>query len=125
MRSVCFSLRLLAFVAVLLGCGQAVAQNETERDPAFLAHALFPVGVTQVRSIQSLPTADLVVLNSGHAGALRQGMMMQVLREGATPVAELILVSVRRDVSAALITSLNEGITLQAGDIAQIKFHSL
>ncbi len=126
MRFLCSGFRLLCLAALLGGSGVAMAQDGTEtRDPAFLVDSLFPIGVTQIRSIQSFPSADLVVLNSGHIGGLRQGMLLQVLREGSTPVAELILVAVRRDLSAALITRLNDGVALQSGDIAQIKFQSL
>jgi hypothetical protein len=126
MRFLCTSFRLLCLSALIGVCGIAMAQEGKEvRDPVFLEDSLFPIGVTQVRSIQSFPSADLVVLNSGHTGGLRQGMLLQVLRGEATPVAELILVAVRRDLSVALITQLNDGVALQSGDIAQIKFQSL
>lgn len=124
----CSSLRkmLLALIVMISG-GVAVAQSEAgkSRDPQFISDSLFPVGVTQVRSIESFDSADVVILNSGHSGGLRQGMLLQVWREGNnSAVADLLVVTARRDRAAALIINLNPEIVLQPGDIAQVKSQS-
>lgn len=124
----CSSLCIAACSLILAISGQVVcAQTQTGegRDPQFISDSLYPVGVTQIRSIESFDSADVVILNAGHAGGLRQGMVVQVWRDGTSkPVADLLIVSSVRDRAAALITSLSPNIALQSGDIVQVKSQS-
>lgn len=124
----CSSLRIAACSLILAISGSvasAQVQAEEGRDPQFITDSLYPVGVTQIRSIESFDSADVVILNAGHAGGLRQGMVVQVWRDGASkPVADLLIVSASRNRAAALITSLSPNIALQSGDIVQVKSQS-
>lgn len=106
---------------VLLG---GLLDGASEATPRFLGEPLFAPPITQIRSIESYEGADVVYLDTGHAGGLRLGMLLEVWR-GNEPVAELILVAARLSSSAALITSLGDEIVLETGDYVQIKLQNL
>jgi hypothetical protein len=70
--------------------------------------------------IKPTRVADLVLLDAGFDAGLRQGMVCRVAR-GSTEVAEVLLVDLRRECSAALITSITPGHSIHAGDVASVK----
>jgi hypothetical protein len=61
-----------------------------------------------------------VLLSGGFDAGLRQGMVCNISR-GTTAVAEVLLVDLRRDCAAALITNVARGQSIHAGDTASIK----
>ncbi len=83
-----------------------------------ILHAAAPAAVV----VSVLPTriADLVMLSGGFDAGLRQGMVCRVTR-GATEVAEVLLVELRPNFSAALIVSVVPKQSIRAGDSAFIK----
>ena len=95
---------LLALVAAVPFTGRA----------ATASHAAAVVAVQPAR------VADLVLLDGGFEAGLRQGMVCRVTR-GATEIAEVLLVELRPNCSAALILSVAPGQSIHAGDVAAIK----
>jgi hypothetical protein len=73
-----------------------------------------------VVAVQSTRVADLVLLDHGFDAGLRQGMVCRVSR-GATEIAEVLLVDLRPNCSAALIVSVAPKQSIRAGDSAAIK----
>lgn len=83
-----------------------------------IIHAAAPAAA--VVSIQPSRIADLVMLNAGFDAGLRQGMVCRLTR-GATEIAEVLLVELRPNCSAALIVSVAPKQSIRAGDSASIK----
>jgi hypothetical protein len=77
-------------------------------------------GAAGVVVVQPSRVADLILLDRGFDGGLRQGMVCRVTR-GATEIAEVLLVELRPNCSAALILSLAPQQSIRAGDVAAIK----
>lgn len=75
----------------------------------------------EVLAIQPTRVADIVVLNQGYEAGLRQGMVCRVTR-GATEIAEVILVELRPQFSAALILTASPSQAIRPHDVATIKF---
>jgi hypothetical protein len=73
-----------------------------------------------VVAVQSTRLADLVLLDHGFDAGLRQGMVCRVSR-GTTDIAEVLLVDLRPNCSAALIVSVAPQQSIRAGDSAAIK----
>jgi hypothetical protein len=70
-----------------------------------------------VLAVEAGSVADLVVLDAGFDGGLRQGMLCRLVRE----IGEVILVALRPAVSAALITRLAGDQAVRPGDVALLK----
>ena len=93
---------------------------------AFVALAPFSVraavasGSAEVVAVQPTRVADLVLLGRGFDAGLRQGMVCRVTR-GGTEIAEVLLVELRPNCSAALILNLASKQFIHAGDTASIK----
>jgi len=73
-----------------------------------------------VVSVQSAGAADLVLLGAGFDAGLREGMVCRITR-AATTVADVQLVGLRSNCSAALILNLAPGQSIRAGDLASVK----
>ncbi len=73
-----------------------------------------------VVSVQPTRVADLVMLGGGFEVGLRQGMVCRITR-GDTAIAEVLLVDLRPDCSAALILSVAPRQSIRAGDRASVK----
>jgi hypothetical protein len=79
-----------------------------------------PTAPVPVVGIQPTRVADLVLLGRGFDAGLRQGMVCRVTR-GATEIAEVLLVELRPNCSAALILSVAPRQSIRPGDVASIK----
>ena len=99
--------RVAALVAVL-GMGQ-LATADASAVPA-----------ASVAGVQATRVADVILLDGGFDRSLREGMVCRVVR-GTADIAEVLLVEVRPNCSAALILSLRAGQAIQAGDVASVK----
>ena len=86
----------------------------------FTARAAVVSGSAAVVAVQPARVADLVLLDRGFDAGLRQGMVCRVTR-GTTDVAEVLLVELRPNCSAALILDLASHQSIRAGDLARIK----
>ena len=73
-----------------------------------------------VVTIQPSRVADLILLDRGFDAGLRQGMVCRVTR-GPAEIAEVLLVELRPNCSAALILSLAPQQSIRAGDTAAVK----
>jgi hypothetical protein len=78
------------------------------------------VAPAEVIAVQPTRTADLVLLDGGFDAGLRPGMVCRIARAGS-PVAEVVLVGLRRAHSAALILGLAPGRSIHPGDLATVK----
>jgi hypothetical protein len=76
--------------------------------------------VAAVQDVRPERLADIVVLNAGYSAGLRQGMVCRVKR-GSVEIAEVIVVNLRFDCSAAMIMGLSPGTAIRAGDEVEIK----
>ncbi len=74
----------------------------------------------EVLAVQPTRVADIVVLNQGYEAGLRQGMVCRVTR-GSTEIAEVILVELRPQFSAALILNASPMQAIRPHDVATIK----
>ena len=82
--------------------------------------AAVEAGSASVVSIAPTRAADLVLLDAGFDAGLRQGMVCRVTRAGRE-VAEVLLVEIRPQHSAALIVGLAPRQAIRAGDSVRIK----
>jgi hypothetical protein len=73
-----------------------------------------------VVAIEPTRVADLVLLRGGFDVGLRQGMVCRLVR-GQTEIAEVLLVELRPNHSAALILHVAPAQSIRAGDVASIK----
>ena len=76
--------------------------------------------VGSVVAVQPTRVADLILLDAGFAAGLRQGMVCRLVR-GNLEIAEVLLVELRPNHSAALIVSVTPRQQIRAGDSAFIK----
>jgi hypothetical protein len=101
----------------LLGAGVVSARVA---HPAFVNGPLHSPNAARVQSVHSADKADFVILNDGAMAGFDIGMVLTASR-GNQAIAELLIIETMRDRAAALILSLSEGHTLQAGDDVRIK----
>lgn len=95
--------------------------------PALFAAATVVAGISVERSVEqakiqrvvSLPTADLVLLDSGFEAGLRQGMVCTASRDG-NHLGKLLLVELRPRAANALILQLAAEQALQPGDLVLV-----
>jgi hypothetical protein len=73
-----------------------------------------------VAAVRTTPAADIVLLDRGFDAGLRQGMVCRVTRARAE-VAEIVVVEVRENCGAALITNLAPKQSIRAGDLVGVK----
>ncbi|MEY2879281.1 MAG: hypothetical protein RLZZ15_1661 [Verrucomicrobiota bacterium] len=76
--------------------------------------------LANVAAIRATGAADLVLLDHGFDAGLRQGMVCRVTRARAE-IAEIVVVGVRENCGAALITSLSPKQSIRAGDLVGVK----
>jgi hypothetical protein len=101
--------RILSFTTLALAASAPFAVQAANVAP-----------VAEVAAVQPTRVADLVLLSSGFNAGLRQGMVCRISR-GTTEVAEVLLVELRPNCSAALILSVAAKQSIRAGDAASIK----
>ncbi len=89
-------------------------------DPLFVSYPLHPTGRTVVFGVAEATGTDVVLLDNGYDQGFRTGMLCEISNAGQ-PVGEIILVEVRADRAAGLITQLNEGSVIRYGDAVRIK----
>lgn len=104
----------LCFAAVLV----ASAVSARAGVPAWAIVGLQSPAEGRVAHVQPTAQGDIVVLTGGQGQGFRPGMSCQVLRKDGK-VADLVIVRVREDRSAALILSSDKA--LQTGDLVKIK----
>lgn len=88
--------------------------------PSFIFDGFHPRNLGDVLGIHSTATADLVLVRGGFDSGFRNGIMCLV-RDGDEDVAEIMLVDVRDNCAAALITSLEDGRVIEPGHLVRIK----
>jgi hypothetical protein len=74
----------------------------------------------EVLAVHPTRVADLVLLTAGFGAGLREGMICRVTR-GRQEIAEVVLVGLRPNCSAALIMSVAPKQSIRPGDAASIK----
>lgn len=89
-------------------------------DPLFVSYPLHPTGRTVVFGVAEATGTDVVLLDNGFDQGFRTGMLCDVRNDGE-PVGEIILVEVRADRAAGLITRLEPGRVIRFGDAVRIK----
>ena len=114
------TLRLAALLMTLWALGTidtaCAAETVTDVPPYFVDEGCCPETYrTATTRVIDTEITDVVLLKDGLRRGLRTGMQCSVTREGR-PIGELILVDVRPEAAAALITQLNAGSFIQAGD---------
>lgn len=116
--------QMIPLSLLVLVTGSALAQDRSDAAaagiPDIVRQPLLPPNRAAVEQVARTAAADVVVLADGIGAGFRRGMVLTVSR-GNAAVAELIVVAVGENRTAALITSLSEGASIQAGDIASIK----
>ena len=95
-------------------------RGEIVNGPLFVSNSLFPSGRSVVFGIAECTKADVVLLDNGQDQGFRTGMLCEILREEQV-IGEIILVEVRTDRAAGLITQLEPGSVIHFGDTARIK----
>ena len=88
--------------------------------PSFVKGTLYSAKATLVSEVVPTLAADVVLLEGGLEQGFRLGMVCRVSR-GMQSIGELVIIESRSDRAAGLILKLDEGSTIQTGDIAQIK----
>ena len=88
--------------------------------PSFVKGTLYSAKATLVSEVVPTLSADVVLLEGGLEQGFRLGMVCRVSR-GMRSIGELVIIESRSDRAAGLILKLDEGSTIQTGDIAQIK----
>lgn len=107
--------------ADVLAVDDSVApRGDVTTDPLFVTMPLHPSGRSVVFGIAESGPADVVLLDNGQDQGFRTGMLCEITRDGQ-PVGEIILVEVRTDRAAGLITQLESGRVIRFGDKARIK----
>lgn len=96
------------------------AQPLLDNLPAFLFQGFYASNHGDVLTVYSAEAADIVLLRGGFDSGFRNGMICQV-RDGEEEVAEIVLVDVRHNCAAALITHLEDGRTIEPGHLVRIK----
>ena len=115
-RNLCFTAPLMALWILGTIIDTACAAETTTDVPHFVDEGCCPETYrTEAARVIDTEITDVVLLKDGLRRGLRTGMQCSVTRE-EQPIGELILVDVRPEASAALITQLNPGSFIQAGD---------
>ena len=89
-------------------------------DPLFVSYPLFPTGRTMVFGVAAATGTDVVLLDNGFDQGFRTGMLCEITHAG-DKVGEIILVEVRADRAAGLITELKDNRVIRFGDAVRIK----
>lgn len=89
-------------------------------DPLFVSYPLFPTGRTMVFGVAAATGTDIVLLDNGYDQGFRTGMLCEITNAG-DKVGEIILVEVRADRAAGLITQLEDQRVIRFGDAVRIK----
>jgi hypothetical protein len=106
--------------SLLLGGALLLAGHLNAARPAFVERPLEPSYSAKLVAVDSLPSADIVFLGGGLRDGLQAGMVCEVSR-GQQLSGQIIIIEVSSTQSAALITTLQQHSTLQAGDIARVQ----
>lgn len=88
--------------------------------PIFSTEKFHTSGLASIDRIVEVESVDVVILSGGLRQGLRNGMVCEVLRENRE-IGEIILVDVKLDIAAGLITQLEESVSIRPGDWASIK----
>jgi hypothetical protein len=104
--------RLAASLCLLLAAVSGA--GEAAPGPATAA------GAARIAAVLPGESADLVVLEGGHAQGIRPGMVCSVSRAGR-PVARVIVAESRETRAVALVLELASGETLRPGDHAEAR----
>lgn len=110
-----FRLRLALFLPALL----AVTALRGLENPPFVYEPMRPSAKTTIFGVASVPEADVVLLEAGLNQGFRVGATCEVFN-GETLIAEIVLVEVRMDRAAGLITALTANQTIQSGDTVRL-----
>ena len=86
----------------------------------FPVSAAVSAGSAVVVAVETSRVADLVMLDAGFNAGLRQGMLCRVTR-GGLEVAEVLLVEIRPQHSAALIVGVTPRLAIRPGDSVRLK----
>ena len=93
-----------------------VEQQELRAErPDFVHQYTRDIEPATILAIESLSLADVVIIEAGYENGYRGGMPCTVFRAGR-PIAEILLVEVRPQISAATIESLVPGYSIEPGD---------
>ncbi|MEN9636369.1 MAG: hypothetical protein RL077_4773 [Verrucomicrobiota bacterium] len=87
--------------------------------PTFGANAVAS-RMGDVAAVHSSRLADLVIIRQGYNSGLRQGMVCSVKR-GRTEIAEVLVVGLRPDTSAAVILSVSPNQSIHLDDVIAVK----
>ena len=87
---------------------------------SILVYAAGVAGEAMVMAVHPTRIADLVMLDAGFEAGLRPGMICHIMR-GDREIAEVILVQIRPNHSAALIANIGPRQAIRVGDSARIK----
>ena len=98
----------------------AAALSASAEAPVFVNESMYSPNAAPISGVESTLAADVVLINGGLEQGLRLGMVCLVNR-GSQSIGELIIIESQSDRAAALILSLVDDSTIQAGDIARIK----
>ena len=96
------------------------AEAATDRNPLFVLSPVLPSSRSVIFGVAQGTAADFVLIDNGFDQGFRVGAILEVVRDGAA-IAELQLIEVRADRSAAVITSMEAGYSLHFNDIVRIK----
>ena len=124
-RFIRFTAAALAMVvAVPPAHGQSAGDGAGEPaepvDPPYVDAPVYPTGRTSVFGVARGHHTDLVLLEAGYDQGFRTGALCDVSREDQ-PVGEIILIEVREDRAAALITELQTDQAIRSGDTVSIQ----
>ena len=97
-----------------------MVNHKKEGVPLFVQSSLYPSGEGLVFGLAEASDQDIVLLDNGLDQGFRNGMICQVFR-GEHLLGEIILVEVREDRSAGLITSLSGESPIRFNDLVKIK----
>lgn len=128
---------MTALTLFLVGVGLAVAQEssvsivefEPEQSPVssqaggvplFVRSTIHPSGRALVFGLAQANEHDIVLLDNGYDQGFRTGMICEIYRT-ENLIGEIILVEVREDRAAGLITALHGSEPIRFNDLAQIK----
>ncbi|MGF1451573.1 MAG: hypothetical protein ACFB21_05805 [Opitutales bacterium] len=115
---------LAAFSALLLSALLTAVDAHGQSEPPFVYEPVLPSAETTVFGVASTEIADVVLLEAGLDQGFRSGALCQVFN-GPDAIAEIILVEVRTDRAAGLITALTANQTIESGDTVRLKATSL
>ncbi len=111
-----------AVVASGLGAG-VLAAEEAASPPArpdFVHRDQGSVIPARIHDVVSTEITDLVLVPAGYASGYRPGMVFRVTRD-ESQVAEIMMVEVRDQVSAAVIVGLSPEQIIEPGDLIRVK----